>query len=201
MSLYNFGRMKKIRNDFCEMAVPSYPVIIQELVMNSLDAQATRIEIEIDFHLQFIRVKDNGMGFSTLNHIGEFIVESGGGRYGFRGRSLYAMSKVIKSLVITSKKIHCPTRSKTVQYQFEFEKCKVKQDIGGQVGGNCGSIVTLYGVFHCFPVRLKAMNIPKEDKAIKVKLGKLSIVNLQTTLVYRCSLNAAPFVMALVKWY
>lgn len=67
------------------VVTPSLPIALMELVMNGLDARATRIDIEVDSDPSspLIRVSDNGRGVdnAALRLLGRF-------RYGTSRRSL-----------------------------------------------------------------------------------------------------------------
>ena len=80
-------------------ALPRFAAIVEELVLNSLDAGATNITCSIDVPLLTCSVTDDGHGLSDLRLIGERHVTSklrslhdlqnGVTTYGFRGEALH----------------------------------------------------------------------------------------------------------------
>jgi DNA mismatch repair ATPase MutL len=81
---------------------------IEELVLNSLDAKATRIDISIDFARFHFSVSDNGHGFpldqlpligsahATSKCVGldDLSTRESGATYGFRGEALSSLGHV-----------------------------------------------------------------------------------------------------------
>lgn len=73
-SLYTFGSVDQI---------------VLSLVHNSIDAAATRIQIDIDWQNFNVSIKDNGSGFISLEHIGEVpVYSSSKAIYGKNGQGI-----------------------------------------------------------------------------------------------------------------
>lgn len=130
---------------------------VKELVENSLDADATRIEIEIiKGGKRFIQVKDNGLGIPSED-IRKAILSGATSKikgledlqsldtYGFRGEALHALSTVSKMVL----------RSRFYQ---EVSGREIKVD-GGRIVGEreigmpIGTQVEVYDLFYNLPVR------------------------------------------------
>lgn len=87
------------------LIIPTYPSVLQELIHNSLDADATKIHIYVDFTHgeEKIRVEDDGTGIpvSDLGRIGARYESSkktssrglsSDGGYGYRGEGGFEWS-------------------------------------------------------------------------------------------------------------
>lgn len=146
--------------------------VVKELVENSLDAGADRIEIELkDGGKTFIRVADNGKGMSRddlemslQRHATSKIKEEKDlwniGTMGFRGEALASICSVSKFFL----------RSKTAESVGGFEICAEGGDIKQikEVGMNTGTQVEVYDLFFNTPARQKYL---KQDST---ELGRVT---------------------------
>ena len=155
--------------------------LVKELVENSLDAQAT--EIEIDFHQggRFVKVKDNGCGIppeqmplALLRHSTSKIKSSLDlwhlNTYGFRGEALASIASVSDLSLISGVK---GTSSVFCLRQL-FGKTTEKQ----QLSGSCGTTVIVRSLFENTPARFKFLKSEgAEHSAIKNSLKALALAN------------------------
>ncbi|MEN3028854.1 MAG: DNA mismatch repair endonuclease MutL [Aquificaceae bacterium] len=139
---------------------------LKELLENSLDAEATRVEVEIvKGGKRFIGVRDNGMGIPaedlpkallggatskirTLEDLQNLTT------YGYRGEALYAISLVSRMVI----------RSRFYQEEVGKEMRLEGGKVTGQraVGMQAGTQVEVYDLFYNLPLR-KAF-LSKEDR-------------------------------------
>ncbi|KAF6002208.1 hypothetical protein F1559_002566 [Cyanidiococcus yangmingshanensis] len=140
---------------------------VRELVENSLDAEATRIEIEVNFDVCDITVRDNGHGMrphdlencilqnatSKLRSLEE--LETGQVRtLGFRGQGLWAISQLCESL-----QIRTASEGSPCGYMIDYNARNGTTDPVQPVAMSSGTIVQVRGLFQGqqFAMRLAAM--------------------------------------------
>ncbi len=156
--------------------------VVKELVENSLDAEATEIEVEIfGGGKRYIKVKDNGKGIHPED-IEKVILEGATSKissekdiynvlsYGFRGEALYAISSV--SLI----KIRSRYFQEDVGYEIEAEAGKVKSK--KTTGMPTGTTVEVRELFFNLPVRRKFLRkADTERRKIKRSLLHYALAN------------------------
>lgn len=152
--------------------------IVKELVENSLDAQATKIEVEFDEGGRFIKVKDNGKGIEKEDmkgaltcHATSKIKEANDlwklKTYGFRGEALASISSVSDLTLI----------SKQLKKQAFHLKCRFgeMEDIQ-RTGGEEGTTVIIQSLFENVPARFKFLKTAgSENTSIKHTLKALAL--------------------------
>ncbi|QJW46749.1 DNA mismatch repair endonuclease MutL [bacterium BFN5] len=153
--------------------------IIKELVENAIDAQSTKIEVEIgEGGTSFIRVTDDGIGMSyedanlsILRHATSKIRIADDltsiGTLGFRGEALPTIASVSKfSLTTRLHDQHFAT--------FLAVHGGITTDVR-ESGGNVGTTVTVEDLFYNTPARKKFLKKPAAESAqihnILVKLA------------------------------
>lgn len=139
--------------------------VVKELVENSIDAGATRIEISISNECRDIRIADNGSGIhpddielaftkhATSKLTDEeslFNIET----LGFRGEALAS--------IISIAKVTCTTRTKDFDYgtKVESENSVVKSS---KIGCAQGTIMEVKDLFFNQPARLKFLKNQKTE--------------------------------------
>lgn len=154
--------------------------VVKELVENSLDAEATRIEIEIRAggrHL--IRVTDNGMGMDRDDAVLSLERHATSKLWtpddittltslGFRGEALASISAVSRFSMTSV------PRGETVGTIVEAEGGVIKRV--RDAGAAPGTTVTVEDIFYNVPPRLKYLKaIPSEASHIADIVGKLAM--------------------------
>lgn len=177
------------KDTVCQIAagevVSDYLSIIKELIENSIDAEATKIEIESFPNV--IRVKDNGIGMnkedlklSIENHATSKLkdinfIET----LGFRGEALYAINFVSKLTLWTKEE------GKQIGYSYsnnKIEECVMER----------GTIIEVKDVFYNLPARLKFLKTQEnrrildliESYALIKKSISFSFKNINNTYVF-----------------
>lgn len=154
--------------------------VIKELVENSLDAQATNIEIEIrDGGTTFIRVSDNGIGMSgqdaqlaILRHATSKINSVDDLTHilslGFRGEALPSIAAVSKFRLITRNSVNNFATVINVEGGIITEK----EEIGAQLG----TTITVSDIFYNTPARRKFLkSVSTECSNIHTITTKLAL--------------------------
>ena len=163
--------------------------LIKELVENSLDANALKIEVEFSEGGRNVRVSDNGAGIDSLDlalalqrHATSKILASEDlfalTSYGFRGEALASISAVSHLSLISKRE----TSSHAYQVNSEFGKIS---DII-EVGGNQGTTVLIRDLFANMPARLKFLKSQvAESTQIKQTLKAFALIHPEIELRVR----------------
>ena len=141
--------------------------VVKELVENSIDAGATKIEINISNECRNIRIADNGCGIhpddiqlAFLKHATSKLADESSlfniQTLGFRGEALAS--------IISVAKVTCTTRTKDFDYgtQVESENSVVN---ASKVGCAQGTIMEVRELFFNQPARLKFLKSSKTEFA------------------------------------
>lgn len=143
--------------------------MVKELVENSLDAGASKIEIHFSDGGRFVQIKDNGCGIkndeltlalsphstskiSSLNDI--WTIRS----YGFRGEALASIAEV-SDLTLISKPEH---QDQAARLKSEFGK-KTEVEV---TGSETGTTVIVKDLFQKTPARLKFLKSEASETAV-----------------------------------
>src|SRR5574344_2151897 len=139
--------------------------VVKELVENSIDANATKISIEVNNDCRNIRIADNGSGIHPDDIMLAFSkhatskIESGEDLFnintlGFRGEAL--------SSIISIAKLTCITRTKNFESgtKVECENSVVKST---KTGCAVGTIMEVKDLFYSLPARLKFLKSEKTE--------------------------------------
>lgn len=166
------------------VAISSLGQCVEELVLNSIDAQATCIAIRVDLDTLKIQVVDNGsgMGKEDLNKVGNryftskcFSVEDLENLklYGFRGEALASIVDMATVLEISSK------TTKTARTFLKlFHNGKGLEVSETELNRpSAGTTVTVYNLFHRLPVRRKSMDSILEFERVRHKVEALSLMH------------------------
>ena len=133
--------------------------VVKELIENSLDAGATRINIEIkDSGKKLIKISDNGSGMSSedakksiirhatskISNVDDlFAIQT----LGFRGEALASIAAVSKMSIITKQKDELEA--------FNFVVEGGKEISSGTLGAETGTIIEIVDIFFNTPARKK----------------------------------------------
>ncbi len=141
--------------------------VVKELVENSIDAGATRVEITVSNSCRNIRIADNGSGIhpddiqlAFTKHATSKIKDEESlfniQTLGFRGEALAS--------IISISKVTCITRTKDFEYgtKVESENSIVKS---GKTGCAIGTIMEVNELFFNQPARLKFLKSEKTEFA------------------------------------
>lgn len=139
--------------------------VVKELVENSIDAGASKIEISVSNECRNIRIADNGSGIhpedidlAFSKHATSKILNEEDlwniSTLGFRGEALAS--------IISIAKVSCTTRTKTFEYgtRVESENSVVKKS---QTGCAVGTIMEVNDLFFNQPARLKFLKTSKTE--------------------------------------
>jgi DNA mismatch repair protein MutL len=159
-------------------AISSYKNIIEECLLNSLDARSTKIELYTDITNFHIKVIDNGVGISrdALSLVGEFNAtsKSVNTSYGCKGEALAAFSTICKVEIISKER--------------SSDKCYAKKLYGDRAvrennRSSRGTTVIVSDIFYNIPVRRKASNVSSELGKIKELVNKMAILHYGVSLM------------------
>jgi len=141
--------------------------VVKELIENSLDANASRIEIDIENGgTKLIRVTDNGIGISQRElhlaferHGTSKIVHESDlasiNTFGFRGEALPSIAAVSR--------VVCTSRTRDVKSGSYIEIKNSKIQGQGEQGAPSGTSVAVHDLFSDFPARLKFLKTPRAE--------------------------------------
>lgn len=172
---------EKTINQIAAGEVVERPVnAVKEMVENSIDANASEIEVEIaDGGITYIRVTDNGSGMdkedaemsiirhatskiSTVDNI--FHISS----LGFRGEALASIAAVSKCTLTTRKK----DNSEGIQLDIESGKITDSKIVGAPVG----TTIEVRELFYNVPARKKFLKTERTEAGrINTIIGKMAL--------------------------
>ncbi|KYO25400.1 DNA mismatch repair protein Mlh3 [Alligator mississippiensis] len=147
------------------VAIKSLGQCVEELVFNSIDAEATCVAIRVDLDTFRIQVVDNGSGIGRedLNKVGNRYFTSKCSSvedlenlkfYGFRGEALSSIANMASIVEISSKTNKTvKTFTKLFQNGKPMEVCEAEL-----TRPSGGTTVTVCNLFYQLPVRKKCMD-------------------------------------------
>ncbi|HSA06842.1 MAG TPA: DNA mismatch repair endonuclease MutL [Candidatus Gastranaerophilales bacterium] len=154
--------------------------VVKELVENSIDAGATRIEVEISNGCRNVRIADNGHGIDKEDvslafsrHATSKIIDQNDlwniSTLGFRGEALASIISVAKVTCITK------TQDSNVGIKVECENSEIKVS---ETGCAKGTIMEITDLFYNIPARLKFLKKQHTELAlISETLQSLALAN------------------------
>ncbi len=162
--------------------------VVKELVENSIDAGASKVEISISNECRNIRVADNGSGIhpddielAFSKHATSKILEEGDlwniSTLGFRGEALAS--------VISVAKVTCTTRTKEFEYgtRVESSNSEVKKS---KTGCDIGTVMEVEDLFFNQPARLKFLKSEKTEFAyIQEIINSIALSNPNVAIVMK----------------
>ena len=163
--------------------------IVKELVENSIDAESTRISIEVfNAGIDKIIVKDNGVGFlkddlklafvshatSKIKDINDiYSIKS----FGFRGEALYSIGIISKATIISKRE------DESVAKKI-INNCGLVSEIQNCQGNN-GTVIIVEDLFKNVPVRKKFLKSEKvETKLIHNMIEKIALSHKNVSIKY-----------------
>ncbi|MEI8377428.1 MAG: DNA mismatch repair endonuclease MutL [bacterium] len=164
------GKIKKLDKNLINQIAAGEVIdrpsaVVKELVENSIDAGATKIEVEIKNECRNIRVADNGSGISADDIELAFAPHATSkisiqedlwniSTLGFRGEALASIISVSK-VICTSR-----TASDEVGTKVECKNSEIKKT---QIGCAVGTIMEVQDLFYNTPVRLKFLKSDRSE--------------------------------------
>ena len=162
--------------------------VVKELVENSIDAGATRVEISISNECRDIRIADNGCGIhpddielAFTKHATSKLTDEESlfniDTLGFRGEALAS--------IISIARVSCTTRTKDLDYgtKVESENSVVKSS---KIGCAQGTIMEVKDLFFNQPARLKFLKNQKtEFSYIQELVQSLAISHPQIAFILK----------------
>ncbi|XP_021035060.1 DNA mismatch repair protein Mlh3 isoform X2 [Mus caroli] len=166
------------------LAISSLGQCVEELTLNSIDAEATCVAIRVNMETFQVQVIDNGLGMAVDD------VEKVGNRYftskchsvrdlenpafyGFRGEALASIADMAGAVEISSKK---NTTLKTFAKMFQNGKALATHE-ADLTRPSVGTTVTVYNLFYQFPVRRKSMDPRLEFEKVRQRVEALSLMH------------------------
>ncbi len=163
--------------------------VVKELVENSIDAGATKINIEIiEGGIKQITVSDNGCGIEPEDMVKAFLPHATSkicstedldkiGTLGFRGEALSSIASVSKVALI----------SKVKSFDMGSEIIIEGGEVVSQNDKGCsdGTYISVTDLFYCVPARAKFLRKPKsEESDITNIVSRLILANPNIQIKY-----------------
>ena len=163
--------------------------VVKELVENSIDAGATKINIEIiEGGIKQIAVSDNGCGIEPEDMVKAFLPHATSkicttedldkiGTLGFRGEALSSIASVSKVTLI----------SKVKSFEMGSEIIIEGGEVISQTDKGCsdGTYISVTDLFYCVPARAKFLRKPKsEESDITNIVSRLILANPNIQIKY-----------------
>ncbi|XP_063500194.1 DNA mismatch repair protein Mlh3 isoform X8 [Symphalangus syndactylus] len=166
------------------LAISSLSQCVEELALNSIDAEAKCVAVRVNMETFQVQVIDNGFGMGSDD------VEKVGNRYftskchsvqdlenprfyGFRGEALANIADMASAVEISSKKNRT---MKTFVKLFQSGKA-LKACEADVTRPSAGTTVTVYNLFYQLPVRRKCMDPRLEFEKVRQRLEALSLMH------------------------
>ena len=153
----------------------------EELLLNSLDAQSTSIELSLRFSNFEVKVEDDGQGMPDLHLVGEAHCSSRiptVPSYGSRGCALHSIG--VLSTVEISSRVDNVTIGKIISFG--------KEVWSGEVSGAKdakGTVVVVKGLFSHQIVRQRTLNHRQELERILNSVTRLSLMHPSVSFIIR----------------
>lgn len=163
---------------------------VEELVLNSLDAEASCITVRIDIPNFKIQVSDNGNGIALgdLKSVGERYSSSKChvledlqqlSFYGFRGEALASLREMCDLLEIVTRH-----RSSYHTYCKIFRNSQVLELVQSKFPRtSAGASVTIHGIFANLPVRRKAISEILDFERVRHRIASIALIHPKTSFL------------------
>ncbi|XP_058265470.1 DNA mismatch repair protein Mlh3 isoform X1 [Hemibagrus wyckioides] len=166
------------------VAIYSLQQCVEELLLNSIDAGATCVAVQIDIEACKIQVLDNGSGIdrdnmekvgiryctskcSSIEDLGNLCF------YGFRGEAIASMATMATMVEITSR-----TKTSVKTFVKRFHKGKASDVFESQTTRpSAGTTVLICNFFHNMPVRRKRMDSVLEVERVRQRVEAVSLMH------------------------
>nr|XP_055216955.1 DNA mismatch repair protein Mlh3 isoform X4 [Gorilla gorilla gorilla] len=166
------------------LAISSLGQCVEELALNSIDAEAKCVAVRVNMETFQVQVIDNGFGMGSDD------VEKVGNRYftskchsvqdlenprfyGFRGEALANIADMASAVEISSKKNRT---MKTFVKLFQSGKA-LKACEADVTRASAGTTVTVYNLFYQLPVRRKCMDPRLEFEKVRQRIEAISLMH------------------------
>ncbi|KAM9201652.1 acylphosphatase-1 isoform 5-T6 [Dugong dugon] len=166
------------------LAISSLGQCVEELTLNSIDAEAKCVAVRVNMETFQVQVIDNGfgMGSDDVDKVGNRYFTSKCNSvqdlenprfYGFRGEALASIADIASAVEISSKKNRMmKTFVKLFQNGKALEACEA--DL---TRPSAGTTVTVYNLFYQLPVRRKCMEPRLEFEKVRQRIEALSLMH------------------------
>ncbi|XP_070776806.1 DNA mismatch repair protein Mlh3 [Enoplosus armatus] len=166
------------------VAIPSLQQCVEELVLNSIDAEATCVGVRMDMEAFKVQVIDNGAGMNAedMGCVGNRYYTSKCGSvedldnlswYGFRGEAMASIVSLATLVEISSR-----TRSSVKTHVKIFKDGKGMDVFEAETArASAGTTVVICNFFHNMPVRRKRMDAVLEGERIRHRVEAISLVH------------------------
>ncbi|XP_004625024.1 DNA mismatch repair protein Mlh3 isoform X2 [Octodon degus] len=166
------------------LAISSLGQCVEELALNSIDAEAKCVAIRVNMETFQVQVIDNGfgMGRDDVDRVGNRYFTSkchllqdleNPRFYGFRGEALASIANMASAVEISSKK---NGTMKTFVKLFQNGKA-LKACEADLTRPSTGTTVTVYNLFHQLPVRRKRLDPRLEFEKVRQRVEALSLMH------------------------
>lgn len=166
------------------LAISSLGQCVEELILNSIDAEATCVAIRVNMETFQVQVIDNGLGMAgdDIEKVGNryFTSKCNSLRdlenptfYGFRGEALASIANMASAVEISSKK---SATLKTFVKTFQNGKALAARE-ADLTRPSVGTTVTVYNLFYQIPVRRKSMDPRLEFEKVRQRIEALSLMH------------------------
>ncbi|XP_017519351.3 DNA mismatch repair protein Mlh3 isoform X1 [Manis javanica] len=166
------------------LSVCSLGQCVEELVLNSIDAEAKCVAVRVNMETFQVQVIDNGfgMGSDDVDKVGNRYFTSKCNSvqdlenprfYGFRGEALASIANMASAVEISSKKNRTmKTFVKLFQNGNALKACEADSS-----RPSAGTTVTVYNLFYQLPVRRKCMDPRLEFEKVRQRIEALSLMH------------------------
>uniref|UniRef100_A0A8C9BSE6 MutL homolog 3 n=1 Tax=Phocoena sinus TaxID=42100 RepID=A0A8C9BSE6_PHOSS len=166
------------------LAICSLGQCVEELALNSIDAEAKCVAVRVNMETFQVQVIDNGfgMGSDDVDKVGnryftskcDSVQDLENPRfYGFRGEALASIADMASAVEISSKK---NKSMKTFVKLFQNGKV-LKACEADLTRPSAGTTVTVYNLFYQLPVRRKCMDPRLEFEKVRQRIEALSLMH------------------------
>ncbi|KAL2789701.1 DNA mismatch repair protein Mlh3 isoform 2 [Daubentonia madagascariensis] len=166
------------------LAINSLGQCVEELALNSIDAEAKCVAVRVNMETFQVQVIDNGfgMGSDDVDKVGNRYFTSkcksvqdleNPRFYGFRGEALASIADMASAVEISSKKNRT---MKTFVKLFQNGKA-LKACEADLTRPSAGTTVTVYNLFYQLPVRRKCMDPRLEFEKVRQRIEALSLMH------------------------
>ncbi|XP_058423352.1 DNA mismatch repair protein Mlh3 isoform X2 [Diceros bicornis minor] len=166
------------------LAICSLGQCVEELALNSIDAEAKCVAVRVNLETFQVQVIDNGfgMGSDDVDKVGNRYFTSKCNSiqdlenprfYGFRGEALASIADMASAVEVSSKKNRT---MKTFVKLFQNGKA-LKACEADLTRPSAGTTVTVYNLFHQLPVRRKCMDPRLEFEKVRQRIEALSLMH------------------------
>ncbi|KAM5274265.1 DNA mismatch repair protein Mlh3 isoform 1-T1 [Ctenodactylus gundi] len=180
------------------LAISSLGQCVEELALNSIDAEAKCVAVRVNMETFQVQVIDNGfgMGGDDVDKVGNRYFTSKCNSvqdlenlrfYGFRGEALASIADMASAVEISSRK----TRTmKTFVKLFQNGKA-LKACEADLTRPSAGTTVTVYNLFYQLPVRRKCMDPRLEFEKVRQRVEALSLMHPSVSFSLRNDVSSS----------